>query len=73
MILLPAEEEAAVGARPDKVRPDAGAEGSSGTESSRLSLHLGISVLRGGLWNGETQNWPHLLSSGYKWCCRGSA
>lgn len=34
MILLPAEEEAAVGPRPDKVRPGAGAEGSSGTESS---------------------------------------
>lgn len=66
MILLPAEEEAAMGTRPDKVRPGSRAEGSSGTESSGLSLHLGISVLRGGLWNGETQNWLHLLSTGYK-------
>lgn len=66
MILLPAEEEAAMGTRPDKVRPGSRAEGSSGTESSGLSLHLSISVLRGGLWNGETQNWLHLLSTGYK-------
>jgi hypothetical protein len=66
MILLPAEEEAAVGTRPDKVRPGAGAEAPQEQRAVGFSHHLGISVLRGGLWNGETQNWLHLLSSGYK-------
>uniref|UniRef100_A0A8C5P4M6 Capping protein regulator and myosin 1 linker 2 n=1 Tax=Jaculus jaculus TaxID=51337 RepID=A0A8C5P4M6_JACJA len=49
MILLPAEEEATLGARPDKVRP-----GILGMEGSELFLHLGISVPRGGPWSEET-------------------
>lgn len=57
MILLPAEEEeAALGARPDKVRPGGRGKGSAGTEGAGLSPHSGISDPRGGLWSEETQN-----------------
>lgn len=67
MILLPAEEEEAMlSTRPDKVRPGDG-------ERALLELRAvgslptrALSVPSGGPWSGETQSWPHRLSSGYK-------
>lgn len=67
LILLPAEEEETVGARPDKVRPgdhERGLPWNGG--GSGLCHQLGVSVPSGGPWSGETQSWPHPLSSEYK-------
>lgn len=58
MILLPAEEEAAVGARPDKVRPGAGAEGSSGREQWAFSPLRHLCPQRRPLERGETELAP---------------
>lgn len=66
MILLPAEEEATLGARPDKVRlADGRAKALLGPRAWTLS-NPSISVPRGGPWSGEKQSWLHPLNSGYK-------
>ncbi|MBZ3891002.1 Leucine-rich repeat-containing protein 16C [Sciurus carolinensis] len=57
MILLPAEEEATLGTRPDKVRPGDGDKDFSGTKGSGLSRHLSLSQRRP-LERGDTELAP---------------